>query len=82
MVLFQIIIQIPVRAMTYLFPEPGSDGVGIGGMSITGDSLRDTTGDHARRSEERFCRCLVALLAKPNIDEIAVTVNGAVEVDR
>ena len=81
MVLFQMIIQIPVRAMAYLFPEHGCDGAGIGGMSITGDSLRDTTGDCARRPEERFCRGLVALLTEPNVDEIAVTVNSAVEVD-
>ena len=80
-VLFQMIIQIPVRAMTYLVPEHGYDGAGIDGMSVTSDSLRDTPGDCARRPEERFCRGLVALLTEPHVDEIAVPVNSAVEVD-
>ena len=81
MVLFQMIIQIPVRAMSYLVPEHGGDGAGISGMPITGDSLRDATGDCARGPEESFCRGLVALLTEPHVDEIAVTINGAVEVD-
>jgi hypothetical protein len=51
-------------------------------MSITGDPLRDTPGDRARGPEESFRRHLVALLTEPNVDEIAITVNGAVEVDR
>jgi hypothetical protein len=67
--------------MTDLFPEHGGDGAGISGMSITGDPLRDTTGDRARGPEERFCCGLVALLTEPNVDEIAITVNSAVEVD-
>src|SRR5215471_16084439 len=75
MVLFQMIIQIPVRAMTDLFPEHDCDGAGISGMSITGDPLRDTTSDGARRPEERFCRGLVARLTEPHVDEIAGTGN-------
>jgi len=67
--------------MTYLFPEHGSDGVGIGGMSITGNSLRDTTGDGAGGAKEGFCRCLIPLLTEQDIHQIAVPINRAVEVD-
>jgi hypothetical protein len=50
-------------------------------VSITRDPRRDTTGDGARGAKESFRRGLVPLRTKQNIDEIAIPVNGAVEVD-
>src|SRR5215471_6226577 len=82
MVLLQMIVQVPVGAMTYLTPERGFDGTGISAVSITGDALRDTTRDGARRAEEGFRRGLVARLAQPDIDQIPIPINGPVEVDQ
>jgi hypothetical protein len=48
MVLFQMIIQVAVRAMLHDFPKLGFDRAGIGIMPIAGDSRRDTHGDSAR----------------------------------
>src|SRR5262245_35208810 len=82
MVLLQMIVQVTVRAMAYRFPERGFDRAGIGVVSITGDPLWDTTRDGTRRAEEGFRRCLVSLLAKQDIDEMAIPINGPVQVDR
>jgi hypothetical protein len=51
-------------------------------MSITRDPLRDTPSDRTRRPEERFRRGLVALLTEPHVDEIAITINGTVQVNQ
>ena len=51
------------RPMTYLFPEHGYDGAGIGVMSIAGDSHRDTPGNNSCRAKEG-CYCLVPLRAE------------------
>src|SRR5262249_2731744 len=80
MVLFQMIIQIAVRAMPHGLSQRSFDSPGIGAMSITGDALRDATGDRARGAEEGFRPCLVLLLPQRDIDEIPLPINGPVEV--
>jgi len=74
MVLLLVIIQIPVRAMAHGFPQDNSDGTRIGVGSITGNSLRDTTGDGAGGAKEGFCRCLVPLLTEQDIHEVPISI--------
>src|SRR5918992_267035 len=77
-----MIIQVAVRAMTYLCPQLGCDRARIGVMSVTSNPRRDTTGDGACRAEEGFRRRLVPLLTEQNIHQIPIPINGAIEVSQ
>src|SRR5918999_5313828 len=81
MVLLEMIIQIPVRAMAHRFPELSFDGAGIGVVSITGDPRRNTISDGACGAKESLCRRLVPLLTEQNIHQVPITINRAVEID-
>src|SRR5262245_25974043 len=80
MVLLQMVVQVEVGAMAHLFSERGFDGTGTGVVSVTGDPLRDPTGDGARGPEKSFRRCLVPLLAQQDIDQIPIAIYGTVEI--
>ncbi len=82
MVLLQVIIHIPVRAMAHSFPQDSFEGTGIGVVAITGNSLRDTTGDGAGGAKEGFCRCLIPLLTEQDIHEVPISIDGPVEIDQ
>jgi hypothetical protein len=64
MILLQMIVQVTIGAMAHRFPELGFDGAGISVVAITGDSLRDTTRDGARRPEKGCRRGLVTRLVQ------------------
>ena len=54
-----------IRSYDHLgLPEHRFDGSWIGIVSITGDPLRDTTGDSTCGAKKGFCRCLVPLLTE------------------
>jgi hypothetical protein len=50
-------------------------------VAITGDPLRDMTGDGARGAEDGLGCRLVPLLTEPDIYQIPIPINGPVEVD-
>jgi hypothetical protein len=81
MVLLQRVVQTAIRAMMHGFTQLRLDRPGIGAMSITRDPRWNTTGDRARGAKEGSRRRLVPRLTEPHVDEIAIPVNGAVEVD-
>ena len=81
MVLFQMIIQIAVRAMSNGLPEHSFDGSWIGIVSITGDPLRDTTGHRTCGAKEGLCSCLVPFLTEPDIHQIPIPIDRPIEVD-
>ncbi len=74
MILFQMIIQVTVGAMAYLFPQLGFNGLGIGIMAIAGDPIWDTAGDRACGPKECFCCRAVALLTQLDIDQVPITI--------
>src|SRR4051812_24491903 len=80
MVLFQVIVQVTVGAMTHGFPQLSFDGSRIGVMPVGRHALRDTTGDSPCGVEERFCRCLVPLLTQHYIDQVPRAIYCAVEI--
>ena len=81
MVLLQMVVQIAIRAMTHDFSQLRFDRPGIRALSITRDPRWNTTGDRARAAKEGSRRPLVPRLTEPYVDEFALPVNGAVEVD-
>jgi len=49
-------------------------------MAITGDPLKDTTGDGARGAKKGFRHRLVTLLAQQDIDKVPRAIDRAVEI--
>ena len=49
-------------------------------MAVGGDTVRNTLGDNSRGPKEGFGRCLVALLAEYNSDEISRTIYRPIEL--
>ncbi len=74
MLLLQVIIQVAVGTMTHGFPQLRFDGLGVGVVTITGDSLRDTTGDGARGPEEFFCCRAVTRLTQQDVYQIPIAI--------
>lgn len=65
--------------MLHGFPQLRFDGTGIRDMPVGCNALRNTFGDCACGTEECFRRA-VALLTQQDIDEIALAINGTVQV--
>src|SRR5215207_8474412 len=63
-----------------LSAECRADRPRVGAVSVGGDALGDNAGHRLGRAEEGLGRRHVAVLAQHGIDEIAVTVDGAVQI--
>ena len=66
-----VVASPPVLSM----PRPWRSGEFV---SITGDSLRDTTGDGVGGAKEGFCRCLVPLITEQHIEQVPIPIVGRV----
>src|SRR3712207_1940488 len=79
-ILFQHIIFVLVSPMFHTFPEFFGNGCGVAGVAIGRDLLRLDLSDRLGGAEERLGRGKISSLAQINIDQIAVTVDGSVEI--
>jgi hypothetical protein len=77
---FHMIIQVAVGPMAHGLPQLGFDGPWISIVAIGGDTLRDTPRDCARRTEEGFRRCRVALLIQQDIHQVSIAINSTVQI--
>jgi hypothetical protein len=77
--LLQMSVHVTGGAMMDFLPQLRLDGSRIGVMAIGRHPLGHTTGDRARGAKEGFRRCLVALLAAQDIDQIPVAIERAVQ---
>jgi hypothetical protein len=74
MVLLQMVVQVTVGAMAHGFPQLRLDSLGIGVMTVTGDTRWDTAGNGACGPEEGFrCRA-VAPLTQQDIDQVPIAI--------
>jgi hypothetical protein len=61
-------------------PKTLPDGTRIGIMAIGGDAIGRHPGHHPRRPKEALGRREVAYSAEPHVHEVAVSINGTVQV--
>ena len=80
MVLLHMVVQIAIRSMRYLGPEDVSNGPWVGVMAIGGDAVGGHPGDRPRRPKKRLGRREVAGAAEPCVDQLAVPVDGPVQI--
>jgi site-specific DNA recombinase len=77
---FQVVIQVAVGTMEHPAPEHVLDGTWMGFVAVGGDAVGHHPGHHPGRTEEGLSRRKVAGVAEPCVDQVAVPVDGAVEI--
>jgi hypothetical protein len=80
MILLQTSIEVFVRPMLDLVTHCLADSPGGGTMSIGCDRLWSMTNHSNSLFEELFCRVHISLFTQPRIHEIAIRVNGPIEI--
>src|SRR5687768_7256472 len=66
--------------MRHLVPKDVTDGTWIRVVAIGGEAIGRDPGHGPCRPKERLGRREIARLAQPCVDQIAVSVNGSIEV--
>src|SRR3712207_6080362 len=77
---FQAIVLVAAGAMGNAPAERGADRPRVGAVPVRGDAVRGRAGGGPRRTEEGLRRRQVAVLAEHGVHEVAISVDGAVEV--
>jgi len=80
MVLRQIVVQRAVGPVGHPLPEDIPHGPRLGIMAIRGEPAGRHVGHRPRGTEERLGCCEVSGVTGPRIDEVAVAVDGTVEI--
>jgi hypothetical protein len=80
MVLLSMIICIPVRPMYDALSELRFARTRGGTVPIGRDPSRNTVRHHPRRTQACLSHCLILPLTEENIHQVAVPINGPVEV--
>jgi hypothetical protein len=80
MVLLQMVVEIAVGPVHHLVAKDGSDGTRVGVMAIRGDPLGRHTSHRPGRTEARLGCRKIPRGAQPDIHELAIPINGPVEI--
>jgi hypothetical protein len=80
MILLQMIIHVVVRSMCRLAPKDMPNCMRVRIMVISGNAVRDHVGHRPRRAEEGLGRYEVAGVPESCIDQMALPVDGAIEI--
>src|SRR4030095_892630 len=70
-----------VGAMVHVLSQHAFDRAGISPVSISRDPVRHTIGDSPCGTKERLSGCLILALAQQHIHQVAIPINGPIEVD-
>ena len=74
MILFKLIVQEHAGAMQNIFAKFVHDCCWVAVMAVGGDAIRDNAGNRFRRTEERFDRRKVPMLAQHYIDQRTIAI--------
>ncbi len=80
MILFQPIVQIATAAVDDFPVEHLADGAGVGIVPICRHAVRSVADDGTGPAEETLSRLPVARRAEQRIDQVAIPIDGAVQV--
>jgi hypothetical protein len=80
MILFQMVVQIAVGAVRHPLSEDGANGSRIGIMAIRGDAVGRHPGHRPGRAKKGLGRRQVPRVAEPRMDEMAVPVDGTLQI--
>jgi hypothetical protein len=80
MILLDMVVQIAVRPVRHPVPKDIPNGAWVGIMPIGGDAVRRYPGHGPRGPEESLRRCEIPGLTEAYIHQVAVAVDGPVEV--
>jgi hypothetical protein len=79
MILFQVVIQVAIRAMLHVIPEDMAYGARVGVVAIRGDAVRYHAGARPGGTEECLRRGEVAGVTEAHVHQISVSINRPVE---
>ena len=67
--------------MVHVLSQHAFDRAGISPVSISRDPVRHTIGDSPCGTKERLSGCLILALAQQHVHQVAVPIDGGIEVD-